>query len=43
MKITGPRTDAMFRRYAIVNQDQKREALAGWRNTGLLRPTEKWL
>jgi integrase len=28
MKITGHRTDAMFRRYAIVNEDQKREALA---------------
>jgi integrase len=28
MKITGHRTDSMFRRYAIVNEDQKREALA---------------
>jgi hypothetical protein len=28
MKITGHRTDAMFRRYAIVNEDQKRDALA---------------
>lgn len=28
MKITGHKTDAMFRRYAIVNEDQKRDALA---------------
>jgi hypothetical protein len=28
MEITGHRTDAMFRRYAIVNEEQKREALA---------------
>ena len=28
MKITGHKTDSIFRRYAIVNQDQKREALA---------------
>ena len=28
MRITGHRTDSMFRRYAIVNEDQKREALA---------------
>jgi integrase len=28
MRITGHRTDAMFRRYAIVNEEQKREALA---------------
>lgn len=28
MKITGHRTDSMFRRYAIVSEDQKREALA---------------
>jgi hypothetical protein len=26
--ITGHRTDSMFRRYAIVNEDQKRSALA---------------
>jgi integrase len=28
MKITGHRTDSMFRRCAIVNEEQKREALA---------------
>jgi integrase len=28
MKITSHRTDSMFRRYAIVNEEQKREALA---------------
>jgi hypothetical protein len=28
MKITGHRTDSMFRGYAIVNEEQKREALA---------------
>jgi hypothetical protein len=28
MRITCHRTDAMFRRYAIVNEDQKRQALA---------------
>lgn len=28
MTITGHRTDAMFRRYAIVSEEQKREALA---------------
>ena len=28
MKITGHKTDSMFRRYAIVNEDQKRDALA---------------
>ena len=27
MKITGHRTDSMFRRYAIANEDQKRDAL----------------
>lgn len=27
MKITGHKTDAMFRRYAIVNEEQKRNAL----------------
>ena len=28
MKITGHRTDSMFRRYAVVNEEQKRDALA---------------
>ena len=28
MKITGHRTDSMLRRYAIVDEAQKREALA---------------
>ena len=28
MKITGHRTDSMFRRYAIASEDQKRDALA---------------
>jgi integrase len=28
MRITGHRTDAMFRRYAIVDEEQKRQALA---------------
>ena len=28
MKITGHKTDSMFRRYAIVDESQKREALA---------------
>lgn len=28
MRITGHRTDSMFRRYAIVSEEQKREALA---------------
>ena len=28
MKIAGHRTDAMFRRYAIVDEQQKRDALA---------------
>jgi len=28
MKITGHRTDSMFRRYAIVDEEQKRDALA---------------
>jgi hypothetical protein len=28
MKITGHKTDSMFRRYAIVKVEQKRQALA---------------
>ena len=32
MKITGHRTNAMFRRYAIVAEEQKREALAKMQN-----------
>lgn len=32
MKITGHRTDSMFRRYAIVDEEQKRDALAKTQN-----------
>ena len=32
MRITGHRTDAMFRRYAIVDENQKRQALARTQN-----------
>jgi hypothetical protein len=40
MKITGHRTDSMFRRYAIVSEEQKREALAKTQ-TYLAAVTEK--
>jgi hypothetical protein len=36
MKITGHKTDSMFRRYAIVTVDQQREAL---RRQGVPRAT----
>jgi len=41
MKITGHRTDSMFRRYAIVNEEQKREALARTQQYLATMPTRK--
>lgn len=41
MKITGHRTDSMFRRYAIVSEDQKREALAKTREYLAKSATQK--
>jgi hypothetical protein len=41
MKITGHRTDSMFRRYAIVNEEQKRDALARTQQYLAANPVER--
>jgi integrase len=41
MKITGHRTDSMFRRYAIVDEAQKREALAKTQQYLATTPAER--
>ena len=41
MKITGHGTDSMFRRYAIVNEEQKREALAKTQEYLATKPAER--
>jgi integrase len=41
MKITGHRTDSMFRRYAIVDEQQKRDALAKTQQYRATTPAER--